>query len=269
MDESFRKKLVEDIERSGFGSEMRAIQIFSEAGWASPGPSAYLDRDANITREIDVVANQSRRGRVSEEHPAVDLYYSVVAEVKKSSSPWIIVRSRQRAASLTDAWQNLIYSSGLREKSAISRVMSRSSLSETLGWQGQGIHESFKKPDISSRWYSAFVSACKAAEHTVEANSPEESDDTDAGRAIYFFIAKPIVILDGQLLAAKLKEGEIVIDEIEFANVQFSFQTLQYTHARYSVDVVQLSSLQRYLSLSCDRVDEIFGALTELPIPPT
>jgi hypothetical protein len=61
MDEELRSKLIKDLEKSGFASEMRAIQTIRDKGWESSGAGTYFDLDANITRTIDVKAYRLAR----------------------------------------------------------------------------------------------------------------------------------------------------------------------------------------------------------------
>ncbi len=274
MNDELRQKLLADIETTGFGAEMRAIQIFEEAGWSSPGPSAYFDRDSKITREIDIKAHLAFNNIYGKQKRAstdrhVTYFYAISAEVKRSSVPWIVFRhnyTSDTAPHMLDAWNNLIGTYGMTNGSEIYSELSRHSLAETLGWRGHGVHEAFKKPDSASRWYSAFVAACKAAEANLAANMIEEEEPVDDVR-IEFFFSKPVVILDGQLVAATLRSGEVTLEEIDAATFEFTFQTEAYNRLSYSVDLVTLSWLPEYLSLSRKRAKGMFETLVTLPFP--
>jgi hypothetical protein len=285
MDDELRRKLIENIEVSGFGSEMRALRVVQEAGWYSSGPSAYYDRDAAITREIDLVAYRSRYWdgtRDSGTPVSIECFYALSAEVKKTSVPWIVFRGTKDSRERIDAWQNLIFVDNLPEKTAIYEDLSRHSVAATLGWEGHGVHEAFKSPDKPSRWYSAFIAACKAAESDLEANSWDpanpnvetaESGVVDTAESdkepvtgfhpgpVHLYFAKPVVIVDGPLISAQLNDNEILLTEIDYANFQFAFRTPEYTTGTYSVDIVRLSALADYLTLAEKRLDDIFAGL--------
>jgi hypothetical protein len=48
MDEEFYRKLIEDLQKSGFGSEMKALQTFIDCDWSCTAGSVYEDP---MTRE--------------------------------------------------------------------------------------------------------------------------------------------------------------------------------------------------------------------------
>ncbi len=51
------KKIVDDLEKSGFGTEMRALKIFLDAGWTCQGSPSFYDKDNHQTREFDLQAD--------------------------------------------------------------------------------------------------------------------------------------------------------------------------------------------------------------------
>jgi len=60
MEEELSKKLLADLTKSGFGSEMRAIREFLKKGWWCGGGFHYFDEDENVNRETDI-----RSGKVN------------------------------------------------------------------------------------------------------------------------------------------------------------------------------------------------------------
>lgn len=269
MDDHFKRKITQDIENSGFGSQMKAVRQFLNRGWACTGGAYFFDRDEQKTREIDFTAHHVL-------HPeGIDCFFYIVGEVKKSNKPWVVFK--RIPIGFTDAWNNLIFCNNvpLTRKARLVEEMSRNSLLAQCGWDGYGLHESFKKPDQPSRWYSAFVSACKAAEDmltTPEAWGEEIKNGIkvwEPEKLVCLDFVKPVVTLDGVLLSAEmLDDGSIEVEEINAAPVSFEYRSKQYNRKYgYAVDVVKLDALDHYLEgiekRHQDIVDGIIRLVTE------
>lgn len=55
-------------------------------------------------------------------------------------------------------------------------------------------------------------------------------------------------------MAASLENGEISLEEINYATVDFYFKSNQYDRGRYKVDIVSLNSLAEYLDICNERL---------------
>jgi len=239
---------------------MSALRVFRDKNWTNPSSASYFDLDENKTRDIDIKSHQSFHSMISEDK-GVTILYQVVAEVKKSDNPWIVFRQeKQDDDSLVDAWQNLIFTTDNPcESFELTLILTANSLYTKLGWKAYSLHEAFKKPSESSRWYRAFVSACKAAEDSYRRNySAREQAPRTITTLAYMMIVKPIVVLDGPLLAASLsKDEDIDIEEIKFAPFDFHYASSMYDREFYRVDVVKLDSLSEYLLLIEQLLEEL------------
>lgn len=266
MDEKFRNKIIKDLEKSGFGSEMRAIREFLSREWNCTGNFSYFDKDKQISREGDFNASRQRLEKLGSLNSVIFRFH-IAGEVKKSDSPWIVFKE-STGIYLGDAWTNLTFFKQLPcSHVQLTAQLSEHSLLAKTKWRGYGIHESFKKPDRSSRWYSSFVSSCKAAEHILDRNREiiksfgEISNDAFEKRPFLLFV-KPVVILDGPLLSAEITStGKISIKETDAAPFAFHFKTINYDRPHYSVDLVSLSALAKYIEESEKRQDAIFNAI--------
>ena len=108
MDEELRNKLIKDLEKSGFASEMRVIQTIRDEGWESSGAGTYFDLDANITRTIDVKAYRlARNWEVGD--GGVEFEYELFGEVK--STEGTRQQDRRRVGqSLRGTWRiNIVF----------------------------------------------------------------------------------------------------------------------------------------------------------------
>jgi hypothetical protein len=263
MNEELHKKLIEDLGKSGFGSEMQAIKIFIDKGWRCSGGYYYFDEDEGKNKETDLVAGKGIHEKL-DNGMDIDINYHIVAEVKKSEKPWVVFKKSfvHEKLESTDAWNNLIYQHNLPwERYNIVAALSENSLLKILKWKGYSIHESFKKPDAPSRWYSAFISVCKAAESELATHSTY----TKIREWYGLLLVKPIVILDGTLVSASLTDdGDVLLEEIKFAPFEFFHKSKNSTKDRYRVDVVKLDYLAEYIELSDARLKSISSRLLSL-----
>ena len=266
MNKELHDKILADLDKTGFGSEMRAIKVFSESRWLVNGSQSYYDLDSSITREIDIKAYTSINESLSN-GKTVSCFYEIVAEVKKQSVPWIVFKSHTYwDFQLGDAWSNLIFHDNLPESTSVFvDTISDSSLGKKLGWKGASIHEGFKDPTVPSRWYSAFIAACKAAENSLEANTyKSDKSNEELNKSIHLFFVKPVVIFDGILISAELTDsGDILLNEIDSAPFNFSYRSPKYNRRYYHVDVVRLSALKDYIQFSRTRLHSIFEAIKQ------
>jgi len=259
MNDELHKKILSDLDQSGFGSEMRSIRAFLAKDWGCRGGYYYFDEDTKQNRETDLQAWHVKSKRF-EGHTLLT-EFGIIAEVKKTERPWVVFkREHTHGLEELDAWNNLTCAVHLPcNLFELVDVLSQHSLLQTLGWRGYSIHESFKKPDAPSRWYSAFVSVCKATEAEFVRHSKGRPD-----LAIWheFSIFKPVVIVDGPLMAASLNDaGEVNLEEIDFAPFEFVHKSTMSTTDAYRVDLVKLDSLPKYVDLSEQRLDAITSTL--------
>lgn len=256
MNEELHKKVINDLEKSGFGSEMKAIQTFlTRSNWKVWGHETFYDRDAQITREYDISAFYPI-GYEAEDKEIITINFFITAEVKKSSRPWVVFKHiPQWSHELQDSIDSLLHAARLpASKYTFTEAISKDSIMDRTGQIGYGIHESFKDPKQPSQWYSAFTSAYKAAEAALLRESDNRHDkDTisqDLKKVSAFVVwVRPLVILDGILLSAGLSDdAEIEVEEINEASFEFRFSTANYKAGRGIIDLITLSNLNDYLT---------------------
>lgn len=257
MDQEFRRKVVDDLLKSGFSSEIRALRSFRHSGqWGFRAGETYYDLDEHKTRQIDFSAYHpfgSTKGG-----PIPSACFVVVAEVKKSERPWVVFPDRR---DLVRAWierrSDLLFHTPLPNDATDYReLMWRHSPLFSSGWQGHNVHESFKNPTDYSRWHSAAVSVAKASEDQLawgsgapdEINERKTSEAKSGTSAPYLLHVQPLIVLDGPLLAAVMDEaGELQIGELAGAPMRFHFRTPSYHRHFYQIDLVALQYLSEYV----------------------
>lgn len=250
-------KIIEDLKKSGFSSELLSRKTFIENGWSVNAGFGYLDKDEGKSREIDIFATRVSSRKIADKN-VLHSEFHVCAEVKKTEKPWIVFDQQTHPHLMSCAWNNLISVINLPCKThQISRQLAKHSPIALNGWVASGIHESFKNPDQPSRWYSSFVSVSKAAEYYRDKcpNGERTTDDIMIEPCEFHFI-QPLIILNGPLYRATLDEdGEIKISEISTASFRFDYRSRNYETGSYRVDLVTLEGLQQYLSNTATRQD--------------
>lgn len=251
MNAKLRTGLLDDLRKSGFYSEMMAIRACTSAKWECHGSVTYFDKDARATRECDFEAvREWRSSRADGE--TVRVVARLLGQVKKSERPWIVFMDRHVREEHFGDESEITIQSFMPDRRLITDVLQQYSLIERNGWIGSGLHEAFKKPTDTSKWYSAFVSACKASESAFDA--------VEAG--VGFQLIKPIVILDGSLVAAELSaDGKLLLTETDDAAFAFEYRSDAYERPRYYPDVVTLEAFPRYLEFIANRLAAVAHVL--------
>jgi hypothetical protein len=265
MDESLKTKLGQDLKKSGFESEMRALQLIQNAGWFCSGASIYFDKDESITRSVDAHAYISfgvySDDDISDEDIS-NMSYNLFIEVKKSERPWVVFRRPANGhADNEHLYQKTIRGIDRTHIRAIRKAFRTESLTGKTGWQGYGVHEAFKEPQESGRWYAAAVSACKACCNYIGDNDGKFFPDEDYDLSV----VQPVVVLDGPLIAAQIgTSGEVEFEEIPYAPFSFEFGTEKYKRRSYRVDLVSLASLPEYLNFNAQRSRAIYETFEQI-----
>jgi hypothetical protein len=275
MNPEFKKKIIEDLEKTGYPAEFKVRRaIYNRSGrWDSTGTMGYFDLDEQKLREIDVFAFMPCGDRVSRSKHTHTVW-TLVIEVKKSENgkPWVVFKERRDVIRDVLRWkQDLVSYCNLPaewEKNFSWKVY-ESSFCKGMDWIGSGIHESFKKAS-NPRPFSAMVSVVKAAEHfhaeqkKIFQEMPAITDDISENPSRVFF-TRPVIVLDGELLSAELDtSGELQVAEIDMAPLYVGYRSEQYQRENYRVDLVRMSALDDYLATVEAQHNGIRKAIIEL-----
>lgn len=262
MDANLQKKLLQDLQKAGFATEMQTIRAIKNAGWESSGSGIYFDRDESITRTIDVKAFKAMHNS-SVGAGGIHFEYHLFIEVKKAECPWVVFRQSEPQNAYGDTWDNPYVSHNEPIRLAdLTPLLHEHSIRTKLGWVGYGVHEAFKKPNEGGRWYTAAVTTSKAVYDYVRQESFTFLKKSGPGTT-YLILTHPIVVIDGSpLISAELVRNEDPnLEEIPFAPLKFAFSTTHYEAATYRIDLVTLKSITDYLKILNARMEAIFGAL--------
>ncbi|GGD99613.1 hypothetical protein [Planktosalinus lacus] len=250
MDENFKKKILDDINISGFQTELEVASILKKNGWKVEPNTNYVDYDSNKSREIDIIAYKNPSGG------SIYLELHLVVEVKKSNKPWIVFTSEFKQTFYHRYASGLLKKFANKKKGFKSNILTRKSPNSSFERIGTSYKEAFKKPNEPSKIYEALLSACKASlfRFTEEAPPKElERDPFDPNHPVEIYIYHPIIVLEGILIEAYLnEEGEIEISESDFIPVQLKYQTQKAEENEFYCDVISKQGLNKY----CKKLDE-------------
>lgn len=269
MEEELLNKIKKDLEKSGLGSELKASKIFEDNGWRIFSGKSYFDKDEEKSREIDINAyyGLALRHKDNEDEIIFHNDIHICAEVKKSEKPWVFFKNSKNYPHVFH-WCEL-YEYNLLNKNDEYRLElehyltseeKNKFISENVGY---GIHEAFKNPNDTSRWYGACLTAIKSILAEYEENIEMSSENFYKLFRIYS-LYKPIIILDAKLISAELVDNEISLEYINYGTLEIDFGTKNYKHKKYRVDVVTLEGLNNYLKLLNERQKIISSAIISI-----
>lgn len=246
-------KIVEDLNKSGFASELTALQNFAEQGWSMTAGPHYLDPIEKRSREIDIYAWL----QCEDEESGLSFHPTLICDVKKSEKPWVLLHTnggdRFGSEEMNREMMNLDVSLGSvctrgrnikTDAHKIQFEFHSDSVAMENGWLAHGIHEAFKPPTEHSRWYQAALSLCRCIHVYAQGRGTSDSVLTDN-----VSIMQPVIILDGELFSAKInEEREIEVVPVSFGTIKFQDHTAGLMQHRFYIDVVRLAALPEYLS---------------------
>jgi hypothetical protein len=271
MQWEFKQKILDDLKKTGFPSEFEVKRILRQHGarWDCTNTMGYFDLDEAKLREVDLYAYMPCGDRVSKT-AYTHTVWTLVIEVKKSEKPWIVFTERRDLVREVFRWRKDFASYRFLpaewEKN-FQWLIYENSLCKGLDWIGTNVHEAFNKSPDFSRAHGALISVVKAAEHfhkeaeQMMGDSPKVADDISVNTTNVFFI-RPVLIFDGELLAAETNnDGEVFLNEIEMAPMHVNYKTTAYTRENYRVDLVKLSAFDKYLCTAEAQHDTIRKAI--------
>lgn len=269
MEEELFKKIKKDLEKSGFGSELKALNIFEKYDYHTLAGHNYFDKDEEKLREIDILAmhNITTRFRDIEYDYFIFNNNYITAEVKKSEKPWVVFKSLNQDTEILRNFINvnneMIFNNG--NDTVLYREIEEelSLLTENWKLKINGIHESFKSPNNPSRWYGACISSIKAIIQVIESN--EEFIKSNDKYSNKYFEYQPLLILDGKLVCAEMGNNfDISLEEVGFAKIEISLKSKSYDSKIYTIDMVTLDNLENYLEMKKNKQELINDAIIKI-----
>jgi len=269
--EPLKEKIINDIRKTGFISELQVGSILRKNNWSTNHSDHYEDKDLSKSREIDIIATKVKNDFENHLH----LEFSLVIDVKKMNKrPWVIF-SIDKEGSLTQGWR--IQHSGYNDMKRFgenkqhrgglfSREVDHNNFKKNIKKIGVAFHEAFKPPSETSKIYESLISVCKATWYRNNRYNFKSFDDYNPDEPTEIYIYIPLVVLDGNLFEAILdNNGEIQLNEKELIQIKLNYSSPNYgkSDIDFFPDIVQVNNLQEYLINTHDWIEGMFEKFIE------
>jgi hypothetical protein len=248
-----KERIINDLKKSGFIKELELARMLSKNGWNPHLNDTYLDKDTNVSREIDIIG--SKMGPVAYEK--LKLWLDLVIECKKTTNPWVIFSNKDEnflkfhlnpGWSLIHGGEKYIKNGGIFPPRVIDKHFMRNNCDRI----GSAFHDAFKEPRETSKIFQAVITACKAAADkvTIHGASPKW-DDYDEEALTHLTFYHPIVVVDGPLYEVHLnEESEAEVNEVDWIPTTYRYSSRNYAdsgNVSFHCDIVRFEFFQQYL----------------------
>ena len=236
-----KKKLIQEIEKTGYPTELKVGNILTEDKWEVQYNRYYIDRDKQEGREIDITAFTSIG---KSDKCTVGLH--LVCEVKKSiNKPWIVF-STEKEYIEGYTFLKLQYSNKNADKLLPIKMISSI---DTISRIGRSYCQGFKSKYYNTNIFEALTSTMKASEYLIEKNKhPSPLAEALRKEFLYINFIDPIIVLDGLLYEAYLNQKNgLELKESGHIPVSFGYISPAYKRYDYLVDIVTLDELPNLL----------------------
>ncbi len=259
------KKIIEDLEKVGFPTEVEISSKLEHAKWMVYNGALFEDPETGKDREIDIhsvyidfslVDNIPQPVKRGDENKMIS---HLIIEVKKTSKPWVFFDNgnmswpqipTQNFKSTQKEFHELLLDDfkklGLKSHRYINAKLHKS------------YHVSFSSPSETSSIYEALVKTSKALDYF-------KSHYGTGGYSFHLFT--PIIILDGSLWSATLdKHGKVKLKKVNVLSVVFTKLTKDERKISFEeeqlCDVITKESFDTYLHVIQNNNKELYKAWT-------
>lgn len=243
-----KSKIIQDIQKSGFLSEMNTSAILVKNGWLNThNAETFLDKDYNKSREIDITTYKAKYDKDFQ----IKLGIHLIIEVKKTNKPWIIFcQEKQSIIYIGLGWGCIHFADNITPNQLSYEQINNKSRQANSDLFGTSYYEAFKKPTENSQVYSALITCCKAAVHLQKLNSwaVDENKKYSGNKRhdLDFFL--PIVVLDGLMFQSTLNtDGKISLKEVDYSPIRLNYSSMNYKETTFYPEIITLKGLKTYL----------------------
>lgn len=251
MVSNLKKRILDELKKSGFPIEIEAVRILENMGWEASNQLGYLDEDENKWRRVDLRAVRAENIEESQVYKRLVLHLYI--ECKHSDNPWVFyVREKEKMP-----FHPFEILSILKEVSC-PPVLPKSFLDEK---QWQMIFHFLKLKDIGiisfepftqkgkDKIFEASSQVVKSLKYSLERNKTNLSNLSTVKHSVFCW-AYPIILTDARVFAFYGKNRPLV----EVQHLPYLFN---YKEEDFLIDIVYLDYFNKYLQL----IGEEFEAL--------
>lgn len=253
-------KIIKEIEKTGFPLELRVSHLLRERDYFVAQSLYYLDEEEEKSREIDIRAlkNYTFERKCNPENPKNSYFvrnYFFIECKKSDSKPWVFLSSPKgeydgELSLLPCSVDNTIVLS-FQDYDMLETIHPFS----TNNMRGRSYFEPFKNNETGETIFRALNSAVKSTLYYMNKNK-EDSHNYD----ISFYY--PLIIFDGKLFEAYLKNGDIKVKETDIVLVSFNYKSKNYHGECFTVPVIKESALNNFLD-NIENSQEFIGKTIE------
>jgi hypothetical protein len=260
----FDKKLLGDIQKTGFPLELRVAHELLRHGYFIEHNVYYIDKDDNKGREIEISALQNSQNAPRNIVPRwVRNFLTVECKKVTAGKPWVIFSS---PVTSYDAYTRTITLTGLKPNVQLDAELLSSVAVYHPYWLssrlGRSYYEAFKGgPDTErspNMIFKALTTAVKATISRIDNYRP-----TDKGEVTFY---QPLVVIEGELYEAFLGDNkEIVVTREKWIPISFRYNSPHYQPRRLTVVVIEEPHLSEFIKRLKEALDAWVIVLDQNP----
>lgn len=262
MSEDLKKKIINDIKKTGFPLELEISKQFTTRGWSVSHSSYYIDRDEHKGREIDLITDIHKSEFIGKNKEYLEVNFSLIIEIKQANEkPWVIFQTKASRFEWVSGFPRIFKSEGFKiKKHEIARILAKYG-SQNKEYLGRSFYEAFTGNGGRDDIFKALSGTVKALNHFHESCSVHEANG-NGDRLLYLY--EPVVVIKGKLFEATLNDNlELNINEVDYSQVNFNYLSPNYEERRYVVHIVTSNQLTNFIEVKKQSLKNIFLALKE------
>lgn len=263
MSEQLEPKIIKDIQKTGFPTEIVSASIMRHRGWKVINNTSYWDENEGKSREFDILAYND----VILQNQNIAVRINLICECKKSEKPWVFFMTEEKydSSKLSELIKSNEIKKQLSDISYIDIIADINMLKlhhyRKFSYLARTFYELFKgkeNADHSTIIYSAIMSSIKSTLYLREYFSENKN----------FVIFYPVIIFNGNLFEAYVSSDKSV-DLKSSKHIQLSFRYIvgksvnksvyekNENHQQFIIDVVHDQYIDDFLQLIEDEQQEM------------
>jgi hypothetical protein len=288
--QNLEEKIQEDLQKTGYPTEIVSASIMQQRGWHVLHNPSYLDDTEYKNREFDIWAVRT----LQIEKPFADILsvsVCLITECKKSDKPWVFFTTPEKHGAYIlgrvikwrlEEQQVFTSHSLLKDKSGRQSIITDNQLRE--------FHHYFKSDRLARTFYEPLKGEkFKASPHIYDAIMSvikatlfhNQDDPKENWLRIYY----PVVIFSGNLFEAQVDEKKsIKLTPVEHLQLSFNYkrpsspvptienQSIWNNYHEFIIDVVHEKYLDSFLHLIENEqdilADHLYGSLKSTSFEP-
>lgn len=245
--EELTKKVIKEIEKSGFPLELRVSRLLEKNDYFLAHNTYYVDQDEGKGREMDLRALKN-----FEWHLGHVVRHCLIVECKKSEKPWVIFTSVEtpydrKVDEIPRGGSDPKNKLGSGEAEGIKEIHPFANYKR----RGRSYFEPFRKSGEQKNIFGALTTSAKATIATQGFATGE--------RSVCFYY--PLVVFQGNLYEAYLdNNSDVQVQEADLVVTSFFYQSAEYKSENFLIPIVTERALPSFCS-DLDKVLQFYGEL--------